>query len=48
VRSVWKLNATSAKTGQKMVRTGEETVFLDREGFIEKVIVRDRTPANEA
>lgn len=48
VRSVWKLNATSARTGQKLVRTGEETVFLDRDGFIEKVIVRDRTPANEA
>jgi ketosteroid isomerase-like protein len=48
VRSVWKLTATSSKTGQKLVRSGEETAFLDREGFIEKVIVRDRTPANGA
>jgi ketosteroid isomerase-like protein len=43
VRSVWKLTATSAKTGQKLVRSGEETAFLDRDGFIEKVIVRDRS-----
>lgn len=48
VRSVWKLAATSAKTGQKLVRSGEETAFLDRDGLIEKVIVRDRTPANAA
>lgn len=43
VRSIWKLTATSSKTGQKLVRAGEETVFLDRDGFIEKVIVRDRS-----
>lgn len=43
VRSVWKLTATSAKTGKRLERSGEETVFLDRDGFIEKVIVRDRS-----
>lgn len=43
VRSAWRLTATSAKTGQKLVRSGEETVFFDRDGFIEKVIVRDRS-----
>lgn len=48
VRSVWTLTATSSKTGEKRVRSGEETAFLDRDGFIEKVIVRDRTPANAA
>src|SRR5690606_23303396 len=29
VRSIWKLTATSAKTGRKMARIGEETAFLD-------------------
>lgn len=43
VRSAWTLTATSAKTGQKLTRAGEETVFLDTAGAIEKVIVRDRT-----
>lgn len=42
VRSVWKLKATSARTGQTLIRAGEETIFLDPDGLIEKVIVRDR------
>lgn len=42
VRSVWKLKATSARTGQTTIRAGEETVFFDTDGLIEKVIVRDR------
>jgi uncharacterized protein (TIGR02246 family) len=48
VRSVWSLTATSSKTGEKLERSGEETAFFDRSGLIEKVIVRDRTPANKA
>ena len=48
VRSVWKLKATSSKTGETLLRAGEETAFLDRDGFIEKVIVRDRSAANAA
>lgn len=48
VRSLWRLQATSARTGRKLVRNGEETVFLDRDGLIEKIIVRDRTAANSA
>lgn len=43
VRSVWKLKAASARTGQTLIRAGEETVFLDPDGLIEKVIVRDRS-----
>lgn len=43
-KSVWKLRATSSRTGQTLIRAGEETIFLDAEGLIEKVIVRDRTP----
>lgn len=49
VRSVWRLTATSSKTGEKLVRSGEETAFLDQDGRIEKVIVRDgRKAANQA
>jgi ketosteroid isomerase-like protein len=43
VRSLWRLAATNVKTGERLVRQGEETAFLDANGFIEKVIVRDRT-----
>lgn len=42
-KSVWKLRATSSKTGQALIRAGEETIFLDADGLIEKVIVRDRS-----
>lgn len=42
VRSIWSLEATSATTGEKLVRSGEQTAFFDPNGLIEKVIVRDR------
>ncbi len=48
VRSVWKVTATSARNGRKVERHGEKTAFLDRDGFIEKIIVRDRTPDTAA
>ncbi|MBL8584539.1 MAG: nuclear transport factor 2 family protein [Rhizobiaceae bacterium] len=40
-RSVWRLAATSARTGQPLIRSGEEIVRLDAEGRIERVYVRD-------
>jgi ketosteroid isomerase-like protein len=40
-KSNWHLEATSATTGKKLVRKGEETIFLDAEGKIERVDVHD-------
>ncbi|OJF98908.1 nuclear transport factor 2 family protein [Pararhizobium antarcticum] len=40
-RSVWHLKATSATTGEPLVRDGEETVTFDAEGRILKVDVTD-------
>ncbi len=44
VRSTWSTEATSATTGEKVTRSGEQTAFFDQDGLIEKVIVRDRQP----
>ena len=44
VRSTWSTEATSATTGEKVIRSGEQTAFFDQDGLIEKVIVRDRQP----
>ena len=40
-RSTWHLSATSATTGKKLIRKGEETIYLNSEGKIERVEVRD-------
>ena len=40
-RSRWHLTATSTKTGAKLVRKGAETIYLDAEGKIERVVVED-------
>jgi ketosteroid isomerase-like protein len=40
-RSLWHLTATSTKTGAKLVRKGAETIYLDGEGRIERVVVED-------
>jgi ketosteroid isomerase-like protein len=40
-KSSWHLNATSATTGEKLIRKGEETIFLDAEGKIVRVDVSD-------
>ena len=45
VRTLWTIAGPSADASRRM---GEEIVFFDRDGFVEKVIVRDRTPANAA
>ena len=45
VRTLWTIAGPSADASRRM---GEEIVFLDRDGYVEKVIVRDRTPANAA
>jgi ketosteroid isomerase-like protein len=41
-RSSWHLTATSATTGEKLIRQGEETIYLNAEGKIERVDVQDR------
>ena len=41
-RSTWHLSATSATTGKKLIRTGEETIYLNSEGKIERVDVHDK------
>jgi ketosteroid isomerase-like protein len=40
-KSTWHLTATSATTGEKLVRKGEETIYLNAEGKIERVDVTD-------
>ncbi|MBL0370875.1 nuclear transport factor 2 family protein [Rhizobium sp. KVB221] len=40
-RSVWKLNAIDSRTGQPMVRTGEETLTFNAEGKIIRIDVTD-------
>lgn len=40
-KSTWHLTATSATTGEKLVRQGEETIYLNAEGKIERVDVHD-------
>jgi ketosteroid isomerase-like protein len=42
VRSEWRLTATHARTGRPLVRHGEETVYLNAAGLIERVEVSDR------
>jgi len=41
-KSTWHLTATSAATGEKLIRKGEETIYLNAEGKIERVDVTDR------
>jgi ketosteroid isomerase-like protein len=40
-RSIWKLNATDSRTGQPMVRTGEETLTFNDDGHIARIDVTD-------
>ena len=40
-RSGWHLEATSVTTGEKLVRKGQETIYLDAEGKITRVEVND-------
>ena len=40
-RSVWRLAATSASTGEPYERRGTETVTFDEEGLIVSVVVED-------
>ena len=40
-KSTWHLTATSATTGEKLIRQGEETIYLNAEGKIERVDVTD-------
>ena len=40
-KSTWHLTATSATTGEKLIRRGEETIYLNAEGKIERVDVTD-------
>ena len=42
VRSVWRLTATHRQTGERLVRTGEETLTFDPAGQIIRVDVIDR------
>ena len=42
VRSVWTLTATDGKTGERLLRAGEEFVTFDEAGRIVHVVVRDR------
>jgi hypothetical protein len=40
-RSSWHLDATSATTGEKLVRKGQETIYLNADGKIARVDVED-------
>lgn len=40
-RSVWELKATHSRTGEKLIRNGEETVTFDAGGRIVRVEVTD-------
>ena len=40
-RSHWHLAATSSTTGIKLIRKGAETIYLNAEGKIERVVVED-------
>ncbi|MDB5522441.1 MAG: hypothetical protein JWM58_204 [Rhizobium sp.] len=40
-RAVWELNATHSETGERLVRTGEETVTFNDAGRISRVDVTD-------
>ncbi len=40
-RSRWHLTATSTKTGKKLIRSGAETIYLNAEGKVERVVVED-------
>jgi ketosteroid isomerase-like protein len=42
VRSVWHLTATHSRTGERLVRAGEEVVTFDETGHILRVEVNDR------
>jgi ketosteroid isomerase-like protein len=44
VRSVWRLTATHSKTGEKLIRAGEEIVTFDENGSILRVEVTDIAP----
>jgi uncharacterized protein (TIGR02246 family) len=40
-RAVWRLTASHSETGEKLARTGEETVTFSADGRIVRVDVRD-------
>ena len=40
-KSSWHLEATSATTGEKLIRKGEETIYLDSDDKIDRVDVND-------
>ncbi|MBA3040466.1 MAG: nuclear transport factor 2 family protein [Alphaproteobacteria bacterium] len=40
-RSVWRLKATNAETGEPLIRFGEETITFNAEGKIISVVVTD-------
>ena len=40
-KSTWHLTATSATSGEKLIRRGEETIYLNADGKIERVDVTD-------
>ena len=44
VRSVWSLTATHRRTGDTLIRAGEEIVTFDAAGRILRVEVTDRVP----
>ena len=41
VRAVWRLTASHSETGEKLIRTGEETVTFNADGRIIRVDVTD-------
>ena len=40
-KSTWHLTATSATSGENLIRRGEETIYLNADGKIERVDVTD-------
>ncbi|MFJ6322658.1 MULTISPECIES: nuclear transport factor 2 family protein [unclassified Rhizobium] len=40
-RAVWSVRATNSKTGQPLIREGEETITFDQEGRVVRVDVTD-------
>jgi ketosteroid isomerase-like protein len=40
-RSVWELKATDSRSGEPMVRTGEETLIFNEDGKIARIDVTD-------
>jgi len=40
-RAIWSVRATNSKTGQPLIREGEETITFDQEGRVVRVDVTD-------